>query len=250
MKNDTTIMLPVHRSNIPFANECIKHLLDNSDLGIVCIDDFGKDEDYIKNDRLSFIHNTFTDRQSLVKIWNQCIKECPTDNVIIASWRQRPTIDTFDVIRNRLNDGYGLVTFDGLHFFGINKYLTNVIGFFDEGFTRGQYEDTDWFNRLMTNNIAVYIGNIAEDRSINGQRINSMWTDGSEENKLYYQSKWIENQIENKLIQLKDEVNIYDRTLFSDKKKISYRPWSDSVLSQNISNYFNIFKTYVKAYDN
>jgi hypothetical protein len=158
--NDFTIMLPVHRSNLALANDCIQNLLDTSDLPIICIDDFGNDNEYIKNNRLSFIHNTYSERQPLVKIWNQCIKECPTNNVIIASWRQRPSVDTFKTIYDKTNEGYGLITFDGLHFFCINKYLTTIIGFFDEGFTKGQFEDTDWFNRLRVNNIGIYIWEI------------------------------------------------------------------------------------------
>ena len=46
--NDFTIMLPVHRSNLALANDCIQNLLDTSDLPIICIDDFGNDNEYIK----------------------------------------------------------------------------------------------------------------------------------------------------------------------------------------------------------
>jgi len=102
---DFTIMLPVHKSNLPLANSCIKHLLDNCNHRIIIIDDFGKDGEYISDSRLSFIHNQFPDRQPLVKIWNQCLKQCPTDNVIIASWRQRPAEYHFSLIRDKLKEG-------------------------------------------------------------------------------------------------------------------------------------------------
>src|SRR5579859_2162172 len=121
MKKTFTIMIPIHRGNLDLANECLKHLLDNSDIRIVCIDDFGRDDEYIQSDRISFIHNTFKERQPLVKLWNQCIKACPTDNVIIASWRQRPTRAHFTLIEKKLRERYGMVTFDGLHFFSFNK---------------------------------------------------------------------------------------------------------------------------------
>ena len=243
-------MLPVHRSNIPLAKECLIHLLNNSEYPIICIDELGRDEDYIIDSRINYIHNNITQRRSLVQIWNQCVKDCPTDNVIIASWRQRPTRETFKIIEEKLNDGYGLVTFDGLHFFGLNKYLTTVIGFFDEGFTKGQYEDTDWFNRLRVNNIAIYVGNVAEQRQINGKYIGSMWLDDSNENKTYYISKWEENVESKTLIQKKNELNFNDRTIFREMKKIEYKTWENSVLSNNLYNYYNsIFINLVKYED-
>ena len=128
-----TIMLPVNNKNLPFANKAIKHLLDNTDIKIIVVDDNGSDNDYIQHSNLSFIHVQSEKRRPLVKIWNQCIKDCPTENVIIASWRQRPSKHHFDVIKEKLNDGYGLVAFDELHFFAFNKYLTTVVGFLMRG---------------------------------------------------------------------------------------------------------------------
>lgn len=242
-------MLPVHRGNIPLANEALKCLLESSNYNIICIDDFGNDSDYINNERITFIHNTFSERQPLVKIWNQCIKECPTDNVIIASWRQRPTPEHFNIIETFLNDRYGMVTFDGLHFFAFNKHLMNVIGFFDEGFTKGQYEDTDWFNRLRINNIAIYAGDVAEQRHINGQYVSSTWLEGFELNRDYYHSKWTEDNGSNTLIQKKEEVNFDDRKIYSNITPINYREWSDSILTENLNNYFNnLFYNVVKKY--
>lgn len=235
-----TIMLPVHRSNIPFANECIKHLLTVCDYNIIVIDDFGKDDEYISDNRISFIHNSFQERQPLVKIWNQCIRECPTNNLIIASWRPRPEPKHFLEITYQLRERYGMVAFDGLHFFAFNKHLINRIGFFDEGFTKGQYEDTDWFNRLFAANIAVYTGKIEEDR-----QMNSMWLDG-EANKQYYLSKWTEDAKNHKLIQHKEEVNFLQRETIM-YPRIDYRPWSDSVLESNYNNYYSLFSKYEKS---
>jgi len=249
MKDKITIMLPVHRGNIPLANEALKCLLNSSNYNIICIDDFGNDSDYINDERITFIHNTFSERQPLVKIWNQCIKECPTDNVIIASWRQRPTPEHFSIIEKMLNDRYAMVTFDGLHFFGFNKHLMNVIGFFDEGFTKGQYEDTDWFNRLRMADVAIYAGDVEEQRHINGQYVSSMWLDGFEANRDYYHTKWEENTQTNTLTQKKEEVNIIDRNTYQELKPINYRKWEDSILTDNLNNYYhNLFYNISKTF--
>ncbi len=242
-------MLPVHRGNLIFANKCINHLLLNCDLNIIVIDDNGFDEDYIQNERISFIHNNTTKRQPLVKIWNQCIKECPTEYVIIASWRQRPTKEHFDIIEEKLNDNYGLVSFDGLHFFGFDKHLTTIIGFFDEGFTRGQYEDTDWWNRLKTKDIAIYVGDVPEERVVDNKVVNSMWLEGVEENRNYYHSKWTEDKENNRLIQHKEEVNISDRKIYCNSyDEKSYKKWEDSILPENLINYFNMYNGFLKNF--
>lgn len=242
-------MLPVHRGNLKLANNCIDHLLKNSDLNIIVIDDNGFDEDYIKDDRVSFIHNKTTERQPLVKIWNQCIKDCPTDNVIIASWRQRPTEDHFKLIYEKLNDGFGIVSFDGLHFFGFSKYLTTVIGFFDEGFKKGQFEDTDWWNRLKTNDIAIYVGDVPEERVVDDRYINSMWIEESDVNKMYYVSKWTEDSVNSRLIQHKEEVNFSDRNLYKNTyKNVKYKNWSESVLTPNLVGYFKTYNGFLKNF--
>lgn len=245
MKGKFTIMLPVHKRFPSMTIECLKCLLEESNLNIVCLVDSDDTNKYFEDERISFIYNKIK-KPPLVKLWNQCIKECPTDNVIIASWRQRPTKKHFEIIERKLKEGYGIVTFDGLHFFGLNKYLTKIIGFFDEGFKRGQFEDTDWFNRLKANNIAIYMGKIDEQRVSDGEIVNSMWLDGADANKKYYESKWINDSKNKRLIQLKNEVNFEDRKYFGNVDPIKYKPWNQSVLSSNLKNYFNLFPEYLK----
>jgi hypothetical protein len=244
-----TIMLPVNNKNLAFANSAISHLLKTTDIKIIVVDDNGVDDDYIQHPNLSYIHVQSDSRRPLVKIWNQCIKDCPTENVIIASWRQRPTKSHFVTIEEKLSEGYGLVTFDELHFFAFNKYLMTVVGFFDEGFEGGQYEDTDFWNRLKTNDIGIYVGEMSEERNFNGQTINSTWVELSGINKVYYETKWLEDRLNNTLVQYKEEKNIEDRELYKGLyKKKKYKKWSESVLFPNLYNYFLIYKNFIKKF--
>jgi hypothetical protein len=245
-----TIMLPVNSNNLPFANKAIKHLIENTEIKIIVVDDNGQDDFYIQHPNVSFIHVISEKRRPLVQIWNQCIKDCPTENVIIASWRQRPNKSHFDTINEKLNDGYGLVAFDELHFFAFNKYLTTIVGFFDEGFEGGQYEDTDFWNRLKTNNIGIYVGDMPEERNFNGSTITSTWVDLGIINKTYYDTKWFEDRENGQLIQFKEEKNIDERNYYKGKYNAkSYKPWSDSVLFSNLKNYFILFKNHVKKFE-
>lgn len=232
MKGQYTIMLPV-ANNLPLANDCINHLLSICDLPIIVVDDHGKDSDYPDNPRLSFIHLQPTSRLGLSKIWNRCIKECPTRRVIIASWRPRPTAQDILNIHALLEMGYGLVALQTLHFFAFDKAVLGLIGLFDEGFLSGQFEDTDFFNRLFMANIAVYIAN-----DLTEVPYPTMWGDGTV-NRQYYNTKW--KEAGDTLIQFHEEVNIEDRKLFQgpeyqDKSFLEFR---HSILrDENAKRYF------------
>jgi hypothetical protein len=231
-------MLPVAR-NLELSNRCISHLLQVTDIPIIVIDDFGKDTDYIDhgNPQLKFIHNEFKEKQGLVRMWNQCIRECPTENVIIASWRPRPTPEHFIKIHDKLKDGFAFVALDALHFFAFNKYLTTKIGWFDTGFVTGQYEDTDTLNRLFINDLAIYVS-----EEIYEERYPSMWLNDSEKNRDYYNSKWTEQSPY--IIQHKEEENFTDRDIYKDTvSEKQYRNFKDSELHvPGIANYYrNVF---------
>ena len=242
MNNTYTIMLPV-ANNLPLANECINHLLSVTDIPIIVIDDGGVDENYPKSDQLKFIHNTITERPGLAKIWNQCIRECPTEYVIIASWRPRPDACIFDKIKQKLDEGFGLVAMETLHFFAFSKHLTTTMGWFDTGFTKGQFEDTDTFNRLFVNDIALYIAD--EIREVPHQ---SMWLD-FQNNKDYFHTKWKEESPN--LIQFREEVNIKDREIYKGKYSDRvYKPFSESELKvPGVKNYYtNLFRIPIKRF--
>ena len=50
-------MLPVHRGNLPLANKCLSHLLENCDYDIIVVDENGNDQEYIQNERIKFTLN-------------------------------------------------------------------------------------------------------------------------------------------------------------------------------------------------
>lgn len=237
-----TIMLPVSRQNLVLANNCIRHLLQNSPYNIIVLDEYGNDAEYIQDSRVKYIHFT-GERPSLVKLWNRCIENCPTDYVIITSWRQRPNLWHFQTIEEKLDQGFGMVAFDGMHMFAFHKYLTQKVGWFDEGFTTGQLEDTDWWYRLKQNNVGIYVGDVAEERHVNGQYIDSCWLNGSP-NKAYFDTKWKEDPNEGTLTLFHEEKNIQDRSKYS-YEPIEYKTWNESELTEGLTKHFQIFHTVV-----
>lgn len=235
MKSQYTIMLPVNRKNLPLANECLAHMLSVCDLNIVVLDENGVDSDYIESERISFIHNQTDTRPSLVAIWNQCIKECPTEYPIIVAWRCRPQPVHFETMKRKIDEGFAFVCMQDLHFFTFSKHITTHIGMFDEGFKGGQYEDTDWLNRIFFENVAMYASHEVPEVSFP-----TCWPDPTL-NKAYYEQKWTEDA---PLLVLKHkEENIEDRNFFKGQfPGRAYLTFENSEMhSQNIKAYYQKF---------
>lgn len=235
--NELTIILPFKDGTHPIAQNCVNHTLKSvKRIPILIVDENGRDDHYVSDKRLSFLHCT-DGKKSLTKIWNTCIKECKTEYFVLVMWRSRIETSHIKKIQQYLSSGFGMVALGEMHVFAFSKHLTTQIGFFDEGFPAGQYEDTDWVNRLAMNDVAMYFSNEVPE-----EYHPSTWSSEGAINLKYYKSKWIEAQP--KLIQLKEEANIEDRQLYQGVfKERQYLPFSESILrTQSVKNYFyNIF---------
>ena len=98
-----------------------------------------------------------TDYPSFSKLVNDCVANCPTETIIIASSKVRPTQDQVHKLLDLLDQGYGFVGLYLFGFFGFRKELFRKIGPFDERFIGGGHEDWDFLFRLREANIPVYI---------------------------------------------------------------------------------------------
>ena len=109
--------------------------------------------------------------KSFSELANNCIKECTTEIFLFCSHRVSPTDDDIDRLISLLNAGYGYVGFYRMACFGINKDIINKIGYFDENFLKGGFEDDEYRIRLQCKNIAFY-----EDHSVIYRASASLWT--------------------------------------------------------------------------
>ena len=71
---------------------------------------------------------------------------------VVIKQNQKPS--NIDKILNYINDGYGLVALYRFAFFGFFKELIRRIGFMDERYIGGGYEDCDFLRRLIEHNIS------------------------------------------------------------------------------------------------
>jgi len=239
---NTTILLPI-ANNLSLSNQCIQHLIDHSPCKVIVFYDYHNEADYIQHEKITYIKNQGA--TGLVNIWNKCIDICPTEYVVLQGWRSRPSEDDFQRMFTKLNEGFGMVALKALHFFAFSKYLLTKVGFFDTGFTTGQLEDTDFFNRCCLENIGIYVSDDMYEVSYQ-----STWLANPTPNIMYYKSKWREEPPN--LIMLKPEKNYNDRTiysgLYSDRE---YKTFEQSeLLCPNVDNYFkNVFTNYIKLYN-
>lgn len=106
---------------------------------------------------LAPVHWDGTGYVSFSKLVNDCIVQAPTEIVIICSDKVRPTPDHIGKILALLHQGYAFV---GLYYFAcfaFPKQLIRQIGFFDERFIGGEFEDCDYMVRMREANVAYYL---------------------------------------------------------------------------------------------
>jgi len=106
--------------------------------------------------------------------------------IIICSHKVRPT--PLDVRRtvDLINEGYGLVALFSFAFFGFKKELIRRIGFFDERYIGGGYEDCDMVRRVSEAGISIY-----EERSVKYIETPSSWDQSK--TRSHFLAKWEEN---------------------------------------------------------
>lgn len=139
--------------------------------------------------------------ESFSKLVNHAIVSAENEIVIICSYKVRPTPNDINRMLNYINEGYGFVALFRFAFFGFKKELFRRVGFMDERFIGGQYEDDDFYRRLILNNIS-YI----EEESVTYIPKPSLWN--SSYTKKFFQEKWKHKDI-NSIYDLDESNTIY-----------------------------------------
>jgi len=98
-----------------------------------------------------------TGYQTFSKLVNDAVRSSLTETVIIMSDKVLPTQEHIKKVLDLLDKGYGFVSLSRFAFFGFRKELFRQVGFFDERYIGGGWEDYDFSIRLVENNIASYI---------------------------------------------------------------------------------------------
>jgi hypothetical protein len=128
-----------------------------------------------------------TNYPSFSKLVNTCVESCPTEIVILMSYKVLPTADHVKKIVDLINKGYGLVGLYRFGFFGFKKQLMRQIGMMDERFVGGGYEDDDMYIRLKEANISMYV-----TEEVEYTKSASSWNYNL--SKPHFMNKWIDTE--------------------------------------------------------
>ncbi len=93
---------------------------------------------------------------SYSELVNHAIATSKTEWLIFINDRVKPTPSEIKKMISLLEDGYALVMFYNVAFMGFSKELVREIGWWDERFLLGGWEDRDWVFRIRKNNLAIY----------------------------------------------------------------------------------------------
>jgi hypothetical protein len=184
---------------------------------------------HLKSLGLSPIFKDGSNYPSFSKLINDCVIESINELIIICNDKARPKLEDFDKMINLINQGYGFVGLYAWGFFGFKKELFRRVGFMDERFVGGNYEDCDYLRRMMESNIAMY--NVYEIPYI--ETVGSNWNKTL--SKIHYDNKWMNGDGYVKRL-MDDEIYNYDIGEITGE---TFLPWSESILgiSQSFVNY-------------
>ena len=167
---------------------------------------------------------------SFSKLINTCVVNCPTETVIIFSYKVYPFPDQIEKILKYLNEGYAFVGLHRFAFFGFKKELMRKIGFFDERFVLGGCEDEDFLLRMKEVNLGFYMSH----ESIVSNEYSGWTSQFSEERPTasykHFVAKW-KKFSDGKKIQLKRQISdeIYDYDLGPSTGE-NFIPWKKSLI--------------------
>jgi hypothetical protein len=115
----------------------------------------------ILNSKYNVFWNNRIDRYpyaypSYSELINHSIITSNTEIIIFINDRTFPTPSEVESILEHLENGYACSFMYNAGFMGFSKSLIGKIGWWDERFLGGGWEDVDWVFRLKLNNLALY----------------------------------------------------------------------------------------------
>lgn len=154
---------------------------------------------------------------SFSKLINDCVVESPTETIIICNDKARPQKKDITKVLTLLEHGYGFVGLYAWGFFGLKKELFRTIGFMDERFVGGNYEDSDYIRRMLEGNVAIY-----NSFEINYIDRPSGWD--ITKSKSHFDNKWENGK---KYVKRLLPEEVYDYNI-GEKTNVKFLPWSNS----------------------
>ena len=183
-------------------------------------------------DKFTVFWNNRIDRHpeaypSYAAMINDAIQSSPTEVIISINDKCRPKVSEVEEIIELLQNGYACATKYSEGFMGFSKQLFRVIGWFDERFLGGGYEDDDFVLRLKLADLAYFE---SEEAEYDNSYKSTLVLKGGEACKLSkpaFNKKWKIYHSEIRRV-LKEEKYNYDLGEQRQDIQTSWKPWSYS----------------------
>lgn len=94
--------------------------------------------------------------ESYSELINHSVATTDDEWIILINDRTHPTVDEVEKMLYLLENGYACVLLYNVGFMGFSKELIRKIGWWDQRFTYGGWEDRDWVWRIKKANLALY----------------------------------------------------------------------------------------------
>lgn len=94
--------------------------------------------------------------ESYSELINHSVATTDDEWIILINDRTYPTVDEVEKMLYLLENGYACVLLYAVGFMGFSKELIRKIGWWDQRFTYGGWEDRDWVYRIKKANYALY----------------------------------------------------------------------------------------------
>lgn len=177
-------------------------------------------------DRYPFTYSSFS------LMINHTIATSPTEWVFLINDRTVPLPEHIEEQINQLENGFAWTTFWGAAFMGFSKELVRKIGWWDERFTLGGWEDRDWLWRLREANVAIYEGLRCEYGHTWKSPLNG--PPGDAESYPHWERKWNTSYYDKVIKNIPEEqYPHWDLFIWGDRPDISqsWKTWDNSILA-------------------
>lgn len=168
--------------------------------------------------------------ESYSELINHSIITSPTEWVILINDRTNPTVEDVEKMLSLLQSGFACVLLYNVGFMGFAKELVRKIGWWDQRFTYGGWEDRDWVWRIYMHDLALYESLEAEYDMSWKSPLN---VPGAQYSTPHWNKKY--KQESNQIIKMLDDESYseYANCLGDSRPEISstWKSWKDSVLN-------------------
>jgi hypothetical protein len=192
-------------------------------------------EDFLKvywNNRIDRHPHSYDSYSELI---NEAVATSPTEYVILINDRTHPKAHEAQHMLELLDQGFAVATKYSVGFMAFSKELIRVIGWWDQRFYGGGYEDDDFVLRLRVHNLAFYESIEAEYDMDWKSPLRPQEADRCKFSEPYFHEKW---RVQHDLIERsipEERYPKWEEMIGPRRQDISskWKPWSASILGVN-----------------